>query len=206
MVYDIWAMIFILLALWKPSRCLLLRAIYYVSPLVPSLFKNSILGKIGPRKVRMSVVNTINPLLCISCVLIYCQYSEFFLILVNSTFSSYFIGSLRTGTWYLTLTLVHTSTFLSRALDDTGPNNCHVGGTCMLIFLDTVSLYFSLLAEWYSHVLATQLGDGEVILGCGFGSLDPKPIVLPISSPASHCVSLTLVGAQKAWEKWLLEW
>lgn len=206
MIYEPWFSI--LLALCKPSRGLLLWAIHCVSSLVPFLFKNCILGKIGPRKIRMSVVNTINPLLCISCVLIYCQYSEFFLILVNSTFSSYFIGSLCTGTWYLTLTLVHTSAFLSRVLDDTGPNNCHVGGTCMLIFfLDIISLYFSLLAEWHSHLLARQLGDGEVILGCVFGSLDPKPIVLPISSPASRCVSLTLVGAQKTWEKkWLLEW
>lgn len=131
-IYEPWFSI--LLALGKPSRCLLLRAVYCVSPLVPSLFKSSILGKIGPRKVRLSVVNTVNPLLCISCVLIYCQYSEFFWSLVNSTFSAYFIGSLCTGSWYLTLTLIHTSAFPSRALDDTGPNNCHIGGTCMLIF------------------------------------------------------------------------
>lgn len=205
MVYDIWAMIFHSVSTMKAKQVSTSQSHLLCKSPRSLPFKNSILGKIGPRKVRMSVVNTINPLLCISCVLRYCQYSESFLILVNSTFSFYFSGSLCTGTSYLTLTLVHTSAFLSRALDDTGPSNCHVGGTCMLIFWDTVSLYFSLLSGilmYWPHNSEMERSSWDVDSG-----LNPKPIVLPISSPASHCVSLTLVGAQKAWEKkWLLEW
>lgn len=54
-------------------------------------------------------------------------------------------------------TVVHSSPFISRVLDDSGDNS-PLNGPCMLIFLDIVSLRFSLLAKWHSHLLTTLLG------------------------------------------------
>lgn len=55
-------------------------------------------------------------------------------------------------------TLVHSSPFISRVLDDSGGNS-PLNGPSRLFFLDIVSLHFSLLAKW--HLLTLLLG-GEL--------------------------------------------